>query len=671
MAVNLSPVGGVAAQFFTNTGAVLTGGKLYTYAAGTTTPQTTFTSGNGATPWTNPIVLDAAGRVSGSGEIWLTDGIQYKFVLKDSNDVLIATYDNITGINSNFVNFVAEQEIQTATAGQTVFTLTTTSYQPGTNTLSVFVDGVNQYGPGAQYAYTETSSTVVTFVSGLHVGASVKFTTTQTLSGGATDSSQVVYDPPFTGSVETNVELKLAQYVSVKDFGAVGDGTTDDTAAIQLAINNNQGVFFPEGSYLISSPIQLTQQWVYGVGSDKSIILCNTTHAFTVLSNAGFDRPACVVEKLGINSVSNSCDDKFAFYVPGVASGAAAVYNIGLTIRDVEIGRTGRMGGGFYLKDLFRCNIEDVGLTDVSRMIQVVGSVVQLRASRVLSNNDSSGTALSKYGISTESASYSSGTLGPENCVFENCAYIRGSRGINHTSGLLIYFTNFDTEADSYGALVAAQCTIQGGIFAPGIAANDWTGVYRTSGVSEAYDGTYFIDVDVNTIRVPTAPLSSFGFDFGDGTSPAYGVIMQNCRVRGTANSLNHAIRGRQCRDAIIEGNSIESAICSGTEVFFSLARGLNFNFNRVVGGTVDITDDGDTTATGSVLNNQVGTMALSLTFPTSNNWIVSGNGTTSITRGFGITIDTSGYKFLNLPTSSAGLPSGALWSDSGTVKVA
>ena len=36
MAVFLSPVGGVAAQFFTNTGSVLTGGKLYTHAAGTT-----------------------------------------------------------------------------------------------------------------------------------------------------------------------------------------------------------------------------------------------------------------------------------------------------------------------------------------------------------------------------------------------------------------------------------------------------------------------------------------------------------------------------------------------------------------------------------------------------------------------------------------------------------
>lgn len=96
MAVNLSPVGGVAAQFFTNTGAVLTGGKLYTYLAGTTTPTPTYTTSAGNVARTNPIVLDAAGRVPSSGEIWLTVGIIYKFVLTDSNDVLIGTYDNVS-----------------------------------------------------------------------------------------------------------------------------------------------------------------------------------------------------------------------------------------------------------------------------------------------------------------------------------------------------------------------------------------------------------------------------------------------------------------------------------------------------------------------------------------------------------------------------------------------
>ena len=251
MAVNLSPVGGVAAQFFDNSGNVLTGGKLHTYLAGTTTPAITYTTNAGNIPQSNPIILNASGRVPGSGEIWLTDGILYKFVLTDSNDVLIATYDNITGINSNFVNFTNQQEIQTATAGQTVFNLTTTSYQPGTNSLSVFVDGVNQYGPGAQYAYTETDSDTVTFVNGLHVGALVKFTTSQLNSNASgVDAEQVSYTPPFTGSVSTNVEAKLAQTVSVTDFGAVGDGIVDDTAAIQAAIDSGAvSIQWPEGTY--------------------------------------------------------------------------------------------------------------------------------------------------------------------------------------------------------------------------------------------------------------------------------------------------------------------------------------------------------------------------------------------------------------------------------------
>lgn len=96
MAVILSPLAGAGWQFFDNSGVPLNGGLLYTYAAGTTTPQTTYTDSTGATPNTNPIVLDSAGRVA--GEVWLTSGINYKFVLKTSDGVTIWTNDNIAGV---------------------------------------------------------------------------------------------------------------------------------------------------------------------------------------------------------------------------------------------------------------------------------------------------------------------------------------------------------------------------------------------------------------------------------------------------------------------------------------------------------------------------------------------------------------------------------------------
>jgi len=100
MSVNLSPAGGAAAQFFDNNGDPLSGGKLFTYAAGTTTPQATYTTVAGNVAHTNPIILDSAGRVPSGGEIWLTNNVSYKFVLQTSASVLIATYDNITGTNS-------------------------------------------------------------------------------------------------------------------------------------------------------------------------------------------------------------------------------------------------------------------------------------------------------------------------------------------------------------------------------------------------------------------------------------------------------------------------------------------------------------------------------------------------------------------------------------------
>ena len=256
MSVTPSPIAGFAGQFFDNNGIILSGGKIFTYAAGTTTPQATYTSALGNTPHPNPIILDSAGRVPG-GEIWLTDSLIYKFVIETSTNVLIGTYDNITGVNSNFVNYTVQEEVITATAGQTVFNLTTINYTPGTNSLSVYIDGVNQY---VGDSYLETDSDTVTFTAGLHVGAEVKFTTAVQVTTNTIDAANVSYDPPFANSVPTNVEDKLAQTVSVKDFGAVGDGVTDDTAAIQAAIagvDPETIIYFPEGTYKVTGTVEM------------------------------------------------------------------------------------------------------------------------------------------------------------------------------------------------------------------------------------------------------------------------------------------------------------------------------------------------------------------------------------------------------------------------------
>ena len=97
MAVNLSPIAGAGWQFFDNSGVILSGGLIYTYLAGTTTPVATYQDSAGSILHTNPIVLDSAGRVP--TELWLTTGSVYKFVLKTSTGVTLWTMDNLRAIN--------------------------------------------------------------------------------------------------------------------------------------------------------------------------------------------------------------------------------------------------------------------------------------------------------------------------------------------------------------------------------------------------------------------------------------------------------------------------------------------------------------------------------------------------------------------------------------------
>jgi hypothetical protein len=95
----LSPIGTPTQQFFSDQGIVLSGGLLYTYLAGTTTPAPTYTTPNLAVANPNPIVLNSNGRAP--QEIWLQQGTLYKFVLTDANNnpLSVGTFDNIAGIN--------------------------------------------------------------------------------------------------------------------------------------------------------------------------------------------------------------------------------------------------------------------------------------------------------------------------------------------------------------------------------------------------------------------------------------------------------------------------------------------------------------------------------------------------------------------------------------------
>jgi len=136
---NLSSFAGAGAQFFDDNGNPLTGGKVYTYAAGTTTPAATYTTSTGAVANTNPIILDAAGRTA--NETWLVAGSLYKFIVKTSADVLVGTYDGLPAINDPY-------SINSLLGSVT-----------GTNAIAaVATPSLTAYAAGATYAFIAANS---------------------------------------------------------------------------------------------------------------------------------------------------------------------------------------------------------------------------------------------------------------------------------------------------------------------------------------------------------------------------------------------------------------------------------------------------------------------------------------------------------------------------------
>ena len=91
-----------------------------------------------------------------------------------------------------------------------------------------------------------------------------------------------------TGAVNRPINEKLAEFVSVKDFGAVGDGIANDTTAIQNAVNTGNRIFFPNGTYNISSTITINSPYQQFIGEARTTTIINninaSVYAFTYLS---------------------------------------------------------------------------------------------------------------------------------------------------------------------------------------------------------------------------------------------------------------------------------------------------------------------------------------------------------------------------------------------------
>ncbi len=268
------------------------------------------------------------------------------------------------------------RELHTATAGQTVFNLAN-SYAPGTNGLLVIVDDAPL---PALVDYVETDTDTVTFNVGLLVGQQVEFIIGRLVTSGVS-SDQVSWQSARANAVARTQTAKNFDTISVKDYGATGDGSTDDTTAILNAIASATGtitgycIHFPRGIYKISATLDVADKAnMYLVGDGPNATVIKPTTAVTTAVKFG----SSGTSNQGIKGMHILCEDATACVAVSV-TGCDGFWYSDMRTTAASIGLSLATGFGQFF-DRFR--IDD----SITAGIKIAGGNDQFFSNGVLLN---------------------------------------------------------------------------------------------------------------------------------------------------------------------------------------------------------------------------------------------------------------------------------------------
>lgn len=266
--MNLSPL--PIQKFFDNSGRPLVGGKLFTYDAGTSTKVATYTD-SGGTLNTNPIVLNFRGEC----RVWLDPRKSYKFILAPRNDTdpplnPIWTVDNITSAQA-----IDNAAVDTGSVNNISLSIPQLS-SPVLFTRIMF-----------QVAHTNTGNVTIQINGG--TAYPLTWQKSQVNLQPATIITNGIYQAIFDGAV-WQLQGPTLQPGDIRLFGAVGDGVTNDSPAIQAAVDAvtplGGSVIFPEGPYKWGLATQITITSTFPVN-----LLGNMSANPNATANASYIKP--------------------------------------------------------------------------------------------------------------------------------------------------------------------------------------------------------------------------------------------------------------------------------------------------------------------------------------------------------------------------------------------
>lgn len=402
---------------------------------------------------------------------------------------------------------------------------------------------------------------------------------------GAIDATDVPYDRAVTGSASRTSKAKLDDVRSVKDFGAVGNGVADDTAAIQaaldsIAVYDNTGtvttsgggsVYFPAGTYLTGKLTVHPATKLFGEGMDASILKAKTGHADILVD---IRRPA---------SIGSSFTRRYSVRDLGIigsgTSGCKGIYC--LQVAEIEIRRVMVRGCdyGIDLENSIVGAIDGCKINgNTSRGLRAVNGCNGYQVINCRIHETSAGANVEIDG----GALLGNGWLF-DTCIIESATDATNGIGMLLGATAAVQSININScyfEGNRVGAIQvgtdttagASTASIIGGFFAPG-----------------AYSATSFGVTNYGGY------VSLVGRPYLEGIGAALRIVHESATTAGSLgriyNLSDYIVTGTRAADPVTSGFSFENgALYAGT---FRLG-GRSSDYGQFAKRTNDISFSGD-----------------------------------------------------------------------------
>lgn len=327
-------------------GAPIAGAKIYTYAAGTTTPQASYTDSTGTVAAANPVICDSAGRAT----VWLSG--YYRIVVKDASDNTISTTDNVTALgatgdmNKSVYDAANIQEqlvgltaVQTLTNKSIAIVGVTTNSDAASGIVGEYLSTMSS-SASATITVTIASPGVVTWTAhGLTGIVPVVFTTSGALPTGIT-AGTVYWTIASTVTTNTfQIATTIANAVagtaintsgsqSGTHTGTMGATITTSTATDCGAISLTAGDYDVWGS-IRYKPTGLATVYTSGVGTNSNTLPTDTL--YTLLNGITFASAAqqvvvSPVQRIKLASTSTVYLTAFATFSTGAMTASGSIF---------------------------------------------------------------------------------------------------------------------------------------------------------------------------------------------------------------------------------------------------------------------------------------------------------------------------------------------------------